>query len=89
MKDSGPGIAKELLPTLFETFNDFDDVSASKYGGAGLGLPLSHKLCCLMDASLSVETAPSAGTTMTITLPHGCPESNHAEPPIADLAEAA
>jgi signal transduction histidine kinase len=89
VRDRGPGIAERLLPTLFETFNDFDDVSASKYGGAGLGLPLSHQLCRLMDASLSVETAPNAGATLIVTLPHGRPEPNRGESPIGDLAKAA
>ena len=89
VRDCGPGIAQELMPTLFETFNDFEDVSASKYGGAGLGLPLSHKLCRLMGASLAVKTGANAGATLVVTIPNGRPESNHAEPPIGDLAEAA
>ncbi len=89
VSDKGPGIAKELLPSLFETFNDFDDVSASKYGGAGLGLPLCHRLCGLIHASLSVQTTSSAGTTLAVTLPRDGAESNRANPFIADLAEAA
>ena len=89
VRDGGPGIAAELMPTLFETFNDFEDVSASKYGGAGLGLPLSQRLCRLMGASLSVKTGANAGATLIVTLPNGRPESNHAEPAIGDLAEAA
>ena len=41
----------------------------SKYGGAGLGLPLCHRLCSLMGASLSVRTAPRVGTTVVVALP--------------------
>ena len=89
VSDRGPGIAKELLPTLFETFNDFDDVSASKYGGAGLGLPLSYRLCGLMRASLIVRTTSSAGATLVVALPRRCLETNRVDPLIADLAEAA
>ncbi len=89
VSDNGPGIPRELLPTLFETFNDFDDVSATKYGGAGLGLPLCHRLCGLIHASLSVQTTSSTGTTINVTLPHSWPETNRADPIIADRAEAA
>jgi len=89
VSDAGPGIAAELLPTLFETFNDFEDVSASKYGGAGLGLPLCHRLCGLMQGSLSVRTAAGEGTTVNLTLPRGRPNLIQADRARADLAEAA
>jgi two-component system capsular synthesis sensor histidine kinase RcsC len=89
VSDNGPGIARELLPTLFETFNDFDDVSATKYGGAGLGLPLCHRLCGLIHASLSVQTTSSAGTTINVALPRSESQTDRADPLVADLAEAA
>ena len=83
--DRGPGIAEALVPALFETFNSQDDVSASKYGGAGLGLPLCHRLCGLMGASLSVRTAPRVGTTVVVALPRHRREANRAiaRPPIS------
>jgi signal transduction histidine kinase len=87
--DKGPGIANELLPALFETFNSRDDVSASKYGSAGLGLPLCHRLCSLMGASLSVRTAPYAGTTVVVGLPRCPAQTGGAEEAVGDLAEAA
>jgi signal transduction histidine kinase len=77
------------VPALFETFNSRDDVSASKYGGAGLGLPLCHRLCSLMGASLSVRTAPRVGTRVAVTLPRHRREANRSDRPAADLAEAA
>ncbi len=89
VSDCGPGIARELLPTLFETFNDFDDVSATKYGGAGLGLPLCHRLCGLISAALSVQATSRAGTTINVALPRSWSETNRVDPLIADLAEAA
>jgi len=87
--DQGPGIAEALVPALFETFNSRDDVSASKYGGAGLGLPLCQRLCGLMGASLSVRTAPRLGTTVVVALPRYRREANRGDCPTADLAEAA
>ena len=87
--DKGPGIAEALVPTLFETFNSRDDVSASKYGSAGLGLPLCHRLCGLMGASLSVRTAPRVGTTVVVALPRRRCAAGWGDHPAADLAEAA
>ena len=87
--DDGPGISQALLPALFDTFNSRDDVSASKYGGAGLGLPLCHRLCTLMGASLSVRTGPRAGTTVVVGLPRRRSETGGGEDPSVDLAEAA
>ncbi len=87
--DRGPGIAEAVVPALFETFNSRDDVSASKYGGAGLGLPLCHRLCGLMGASLSVRTSPRVGTTVVVALPRRRKEASCGEPAAAAFAEAA
>jgi signal transduction histidine kinase len=76
------------MPTLFETFSDLDDASASKYGGAGLGLPLAHRLCGLMDAELSVRTS-RAGTSVSVILPVAGTESKFAGASDARLARAA
>jgi len=69
VEDEGPGIAVELMPRLFETFNDFNDSSASKYGGPGLGLPLCHRLCGLMSVQLSVRSVPGEGTSVSLLVP--------------------
>jgi signal transduction histidine kinase len=87
--DKGPGIAEALVPALFETFNTRDDVSASKYGGAGLGLPLCQRLCDLMGASLSMRTAPRVGTTVVVALPRHRGKARETERPADDLAAAA
>ena len=89
VSDNGPGIAEALLPALFDTFNSRDDVSASKYGGAGLGLPLCQRLCSLMGASLSVRTGAGAGTTVVVALPRRQRDEGGGEYADADLAEAA
>ncbi len=87
--DKGPGIAEALVPALFETFSSQDDVSASKYGCAGLGLPLCHRLCGLIGASLSVRSALRVGTTVVVTLPRRPYEATWGDHPAAGLPEAA
>jgi len=96
VRDTGIGIAKEVLPALFEKFSVADDSTSSKYGGTGLGLALSQRLCRLMGGDVSVESAPGVGSCFTIHLPTVGPAlaTNGAEPSGADasarsLAEAA
>jgi signal transduction histidine kinase len=89
IEDEGPGIAVELMPRLFETFNDFDDSSASKYGGPGLGLPLCHRLCGLMNVQLSVRSAPGEGTSVSLLVPRENSTAGRALSDEVGLAEAA
>jgi signal transduction histidine kinase len=69
IKDSGAGIPAEHLPTLFEQFSMFNDASASKYGGTGLGLALTQRLCRLLGGDIAVESKENEGSCFTITIP--------------------
>jgi signal transduction histidine kinase len=69
VRDTGIGIAPDILPRLFEKFSVADDSSTSKYGGTGLGLALSQKLCRLMGGDISAESKVGAGSCFTIHLP--------------------
>ena len=69
VRDTGIGIAPQQIPLLFEQFAVFNDASASKYGGTGLGLALSQSLCALMGGTLAVESTLGQGTCFTITIP--------------------
>ncbi|MDB5445332.1 MAG: Signal transduction histidine kinase [Phenylobacterium sp.] len=74
VRDTGPGIAAEVLPTLFEKFTVADDASSSKYGAAGLGLAISLALCKLMGGDIGVQSVVGRGSAFTITLPVRHPE---------------
>lgn len=87
--DKGPGIAEAIVPALFESFMSRGDVSASKYGCAGLGLPLCYRLCGLMGASLSVRTTAGVGTTVVVRLPRRRIETSRDNQTADDLAQAA
>ena len=69
VRDTGCGIAAESVPGLFETFAERDDATTSKFGSAGLGLPLSKRLCDLLRGEMSVETRLGVGSVFTICLP--------------------
>ena len=67
--DTGIGIAPDQITDLFEKFTVADDSSTSKYGGTGLGLALSQKLCKLMGGEISVESRLGKGSRFTIRMP--------------------
>jgi two-component system, cell cycle sensor histidine kinase PleC len=67
--DTGIGIAPDQIANLFEKFTVADDSSTSKYGGTGLGLALSQRLCKLMGGEIVVESEVEKGSCFTIRLP--------------------
>ncbi len=69
VRDDGNGIPPEQLPTLFESLVDQRDAGASKYGGTGLSLTITHKLARAMGCDITVESAPGEGTCFTIVIP--------------------
>lgn len=69
VNDNGRGIEASRLPNLFKVFDSMEDVSDSKYGGTGLGLPLSHKLCALLGGVIRVNSALGVGTSFRVELP--------------------
>jgi signal transduction histidine kinase len=61
--DSGPGIAPEVLPRLFEPF------FSTREGGLGLGLSLCETLAQGMGGALSAANAPQGGAVFRLQLP--------------------
>lgn len=64
--DTGSGIAPELLPHVFDRF-----VKGPGSRGSGLGLAIARNLVLASGGQISVDSAPGAGTTMTVKLPVG------------------
>jgi signal transduction histidine kinase/CheY-like chemotaxis protein len=69
VEDTGPGIRPEAMDTLFETFAKDEEETASKYVAAGLGLPLSKRLCRLIGGDLTAESTVGRGSCFTIRIP--------------------
>jgi signal transduction histidine kinase len=69
VRDTGIGIAEDVIPALFEKFTVAEDSTSSKYGGTGLGLALSQKLCRLMGGDIHVESEVGVGSCFEIRLP--------------------
>ena len=70
IKDTGIGMSKEYLPTLFEPFSREHNTTTGKVGGTGLGMAIVKKMVDLMGGSIEVESEPRKGTIFTFTLMH-------------------
>jgi two-component system phosphate regulon sensor histidine kinase PhoR len=66
--DTGPGIAPEHLPRMFERFYRVDPGRSRELGGTGLGLSIVKHLVEAMAGSVAVESTVGAGTTFSFTL---------------------
>ncbi|MDZ4375852.1 MAG: MHYT domain-containing protein [Phenylobacterium sp.] len=68
VKDSGPGFDAALKATLFGRFQQGDDSSTRRHGGAGLGLAICKEYVGLMGGTLDCESEPGAGATFGFCL---------------------
>lgn len=69
IKDTGIGIKKEDMETLFKTFSQIDSGLSRKYEGTGLGLSISKRLVELMGGRIWVESVWGKGSTFSFSLP--------------------
>lgn len=63
VKDSGIGISDEAQKRLFERFNQATPRTESIYGGSGLGLNVSRKLCHIHGGEIGVSSKEGEGST--------------------------
>ncbi|MBI2939589.1 MAG: hybrid sensor histidine kinase/response regulator [Chloroflexi bacterium] len=68
--DTGPGIAPDDLPRIFQRFVTRDRPRPDWHSGTGLGLPISKRFIELHGGEMGVESALGVGTTFWFTLPH-------------------
>jgi CheY-like chemotaxis protein len=70
VRDSGAGIAPELLPHIFDRFRQGDSRSTRRHGGLGLGLAIARHLVELHGGDIQAHSEGAAqGTTVRIRLP--------------------
>ena len=66
--DTGIGIAREKLDSIFESFNQASNDTNRKFGGSGLGLTITKKLIELQGGNIKVESELYKGSKFSFTL---------------------
>ncbi len=68
--DTGIGIPKDKLSTIFESFGQADASVTRKYGGTGLGLTIVKQLVELQQGSITVKSQEDEGAAFTVIIPY-------------------
>src|SRR5579871_837520 len=87
VSDTGPGIAAEHLPHIFERFYRTDEARSSEEGGTGLGLALAQWIAESHHGRIEVQSTPGQGSSFTVYLP-GARGHSRPQPPAALAATA-
>ncbi len=69
VRDTGPGIAREVRERLFVPFTQADQSTTRRYGGSGLGLSICRELADLMGGRVGVDSEPGRGSRFWAELP--------------------
>lgn len=65
VRDSGIGIPADRIDAIFNPFSQSDSSITRRFGGTGLGLPISRTLARLMGGDVTVSSEPGAGSVFT------------------------
>ena len=66
---SGIGIAAADIPKLMQPFTQLDNSYRRKHRGTGLGLVLVRQLAEMHGGSVTIDSVPGQGTTVSVLLP--------------------
>ncbi|MBI1324613.1 response regulator [bacterium] len=83
--DDGCGIDPNEIDRLFEAFEQADNTTSRKFGGAGLGLNICRRLVEILGGSIKVTSEPGKGSRFDVTIPCRMPPDDLA----ADAQEVA
>lgn len=81
--DTGIGVPKDKQSAVFESFRQADGSISRRYGGTGLGLPISSNLARLLGGFLRMKSAEGEGSVFALYLPLQPAETQRMETSLA------
>ena len=67
--DTGIGMQKEMIPSIFDMFRQADSSETRSYGGVGIGLYIVRKFTELLGGKIEAESELGKGSIFTVTIP--------------------
>ena len=69
ISDTGIGVNRDKLESIFNKFTQVDSSSRRRYGGVGLGLAICKQLVDMMGGDIGVRSQAGKGSTFWFTVP--------------------
>jgi len=88
VSDTGIGIERTALPSIFNRFSQAEASVTRKYGGTGLGLSIVKDLVQLQNGTITVKSEPGKGSEFRFVIPYTIIDSLPAKQEAVDMTDA-
>ncbi|WP_235114679.1 response regulator [Cyclobacterium qasimii] len=88
VKDTGVGIKKKQLESIFASFTQGQSNDKRKFGGLGLGLCIVKALVDLQKSKINIQSEEGKGTSVELELNYNLPEDSGEQTALYDFAKS-
>ncbi|MCL2304947.1 MAG: ATP-binding protein [Planctomycetaceae bacterium] len=88
VEDTGIGMTRRQMESIFAAFSQADNSATRKYGGTGIGLTITREMVELMGGKITVAGQEGKGTVFTFSCPFQVPEGVSDSLPVLPTAQS-